>query len=143
FFPYTTLFRSILLLLILIYLAYLIKKRLELRKLTQSFVGKDLNKATKLITSYTLVLFHYAGIKERKGSIKAYETDIKKSFGAEFASQFREVLKINEAAVYSGRKTSEAEHEFVLGFKDKLLTIVLSKKTFWQKIKMRFWDFIY
>src|SRR5699024_2924551 len=117
----------ILLLLILIYLLYLIKKRLVLIKLTQGFVVIDLNKDTKLITSYTLVLFHYVGIKERKGSIKAYETDIKKSFGADFASEFRKVLKINEAAVYSGRETSEAEHEFVLEFKDKLLTKVLSE----------------
>lgn len=133
----------ILLLLILIYLIYLIKKRLELRSLIQSFVGSDLNKATTLITSYTLILLHYVGVKERKGSIKAYEKDVKKVFGPELAREFIQVLNINQAAVYSGKETTEADHLFVLGFKDKLLTEVKSKKTLSQKLKMRLWDFIY
>ncbi len=133
----------ILLLLILIYLIYLIKKRLELRRLIQSFVGSDLNKATTLITSYSLILLHYVGIKERQGSIKAYEKDVKKVFGSDYAREFSQMLKINQAAVYSGKETTKEDHAFVLEFKDKLLTKITKEKTYLQKVKMRFWDFIY
>lgn len=133
----------ILLLIILIYLIYLIKKRLELRRLIQSFVGSDLNKATTLITSYSLTLLHYAGIKERQGSIKEYEKDVKKVFGSDYAREFSQMLKINQAAVYSGKETRKEDHAFVLEFKDKLLTEMTKEKTFLQKVKMRFWDFIY
>lgn len=133
----------ILLLLILIYLIYFIKKRLELRKLTRAFNGSNLNTATTLLTSYMLLLLHNAGVKERGGSIKQYEKDVSKLYGSEFASEFKRVLKINEAAVYSGKQTAEADHLFVLEYKDKLLAELLKEKTFIQKIKMRIWDFVY
>ncbi len=53
------------------------------------------------------------------------------------------MLKINQAAVYSGKETRKEDHAFVLEFKDKLLNEITKEKTFLQKVKMRFWDFIY
>ncbi len=133
----------ILFLLILIYLIYFIKKRLELRKLKKAFTGNNLNTAITLLTSYMLLLLHNAGINERSGSIKKYENDVGKLFGNEFAREFKRVLKINEAAVYSGKQATEADHLFVLEYKDKLLAELLKEKTIVKKIKMRMWDFIY
>lgn len=130
-------------LLFILYLIYFIKKRFELRKLKQSFYGEDLNKATIRLFSYTLLLFHYDGIEERKGSTKKYVKDISLKYSSVFGQEFKDIIDLAQVAAYSNRTITEEEREKALQYAMKILEKLKERKSFFQKIKMRMWDFIY
>lgn len=133
----------ILLLLLLLYLIYFIKKRLQLRKIRQAFVGDDLKEAITMLTSYSLMLIHISGIKEKAGSLKGYKKDINALFGSEIADRYIELVTLNQAVIYGKKEPTEAERMTQLQFKDELLSLVLQNKTFLEKLRMRMIDFVY
>lgn len=133
----------VILLLLLIYLIYLIKKRLELRKLKQSFYDENINNAIIKLFSYTLLLFQYDGIKERKGSTHKYVKDIRQKYGNEYGNEFKEIINLAQVAAYSDRELLTEEHERVLAYNKAVLNQVKQSRNIFQKVKMRLWDFIY
>jgi|SRR5690625_1238205 len=93
--------------------------------------------------SYTLFLLHYDGIKERGGSIHAYSKDLRNKYGKSFADGYKEVVEINQAALFSGRETSTEDHQLMISFKDLTLKKVITSRSIFQRIKMKLWEFIY
>ncbi len=130
-------------LLVLISLIYVIIKRIQLLKRKKLFSGPNLNKGTTKMFSYILLLFHYDGIKERGGSTYTYLNDIQQKYGASFAASFKEIIAINQSAIYSGKATTLEEHQLVDEFKEITLKKVVKSKNIFQRVKMKFWDFIY
>ena len=134
---------AILLLFLLIYLIYFIKKRLDLRKVTQTFLADDLNQAVFMLTSYSVMLIHASGIKERGGSLKKYEKDIRKQFGQDISRRFLELVNLNQAVVYGNKTLTEEERQVQVQFKNDLLEALIKDKSFFEKLRMRFIDFLY
>src|SRR5690625_514980 len=133
----------LLLFVLLIYLLYVIKKRIHLNTLKESFLGPDLNDATMKMFSYIMLLLHYDGMKERGGSTRVYVKDIQTKYGPAYAAKFKEVVEINQAAAFSLRETSKAEHQTVVSFMNQTVNQIVKSKNIFQRIKMSMWDFIY
>lgn len=130
-------------LMLLIYLSYIVKKRVKLYQLKRSFYESDLNDAIKQMFSYMMFLLHYDGIQERDGSIHRYVEDIRKKYGEEYASQFQKVIDMNQAAIFSRREISSQEYQFVFSFLSETINQVVKSKSPFQRLKMRLWHCIY
>jgi len=133
----------LLLMMMLVYFTYIVRMRMKIYQLNKSFYGSNLNEAAMKLYSYTLKLLHYDGIKKRSGSVYSYEDDLRQKYGTSYTNEFKEVSKINQMAVYSGKDISEEDYQFVVKFKDLTLGKVLKTKNVFQRLKMRLWDFIY
>lgn len=131
---------SVLLFILLIIVAYLIKKRIAFNKLKKSFTGTDLNDATMNMFSYMMFLLHLDGIEKRGGSAHVYANDIETKYGQAFASHFKHVVDIHQAAMYRPRKISQEEYQLVASFMNETVNRVTQSKSLFQRLKMKLWD---
>lgn len=130
-------------LIIIAYLIYIIIRRTKISNLKRSFKDPNLNKATTRLFAYSLKLLHYDGIKKHGGSVYSYNNDLQEAYGVNFADQFKGVAKINQIAIYSGKKVTEEDYLAMVAFKELTLDKVVKPKNIFKRLKMCLWDFIY
>jgi len=136
-------FGLLLLVMVVIYLIYVFRRRLTVRKMNKVFESSDFNAAIMLLFSYTLKLLYYDGVEKRGGSLYSYVDDLTGKYDSHFANDFKEIVKLNQKAVYSNKQMSRQDVKRVKEFKDITLENVTRSKSIFKKIKMKFWDYIY
>lgn len=133
----------ILVLLFLAFILYIVKRRMELRRLKNSFEDDNYKVSIPKIFDYTLSLLHYAGLSRKGGSIYRYIEDIEQMYSKEYAEKFNQVIKINQQARFSTNKLSKEQHEQMKNFMDETLANLIQSKSVFIRMKMKFWDFVY
>lgn len=133
----------IILLTILIYIVYAIRKRKELKEMKKGFEDPNYKLAIPRIFSYSMSLIHYGGLSKRGGSTYRYLKDIEKNYSKKHAKIFEKAIKINQEAVFSNHEISEEQYNYMIRFMDQILYDIVESKNIFQRMKMKFWDFIY
>ncbi|MBU5294571.1 transglutaminase domain-containing protein [Anaerosalibacter bizertensis] len=133
----------IILLTILIYIVYVIRKRKELKEMKKGFEDPNYKLAIPRIFSYSMSLIHYGGLSKRGGSTYGYLKDIEKNYSKKHAKIFEKAIKINQEAVFSNHEISEEQYNYMIRFMDQILYDIVESKNILQRMKMKFWDFIY
>ncbi len=127
---------SVLGLLILSYVVFFCLKRRELKKRLNSFKDVNVSVAIGHIYAYILDLLKYNKIIVKGGSHLLIKDQL------EDTTDFDEVFKIVNEAVYSNHSLEENAREKLLGYLDKTRKYTLKKQNIFKKFKMRFVDFI-
>ncbi len=134
---------AIILLLLLALVFYFTKRRLKLNKIKQSFYDTDKHTAITNMFSYSLLLLSFDGMQQSRESFFDYEAEILDKYGADYTEQFIEAVKLNQVAVYSTHDVSEEEREYMLSYLAATVENVVISKGFFQRMKLRFWHFVY
>lgn len=141
---YLLLVLLILIIMILIaIIVYIIRKRLRLRRLKAYLHDPNANIAAKRMFSYSLSLLHYDGLEERGGSPYTYEADISNKYGQDFADKFTQAITLNQIAIYSNQDITADERNKMEEFMQGTIEHVIQSKNLLQRLKMKYWDFIY
>jgi len=134
---------TIIILLLLIGIVYFINKRLSIRKLIQSFYNPNPTIATSKLFSYVMYVLHYDGLQRRGSSTYSNVEDVCHKYGEAYADRFTQAITLNQIAIYSQQDMTEEERQLMLDFMQETLANIKKSKNIFQRMKMRYWDFIY
>lgn len=134
---------TIVLLLMIFILLYIIKNRYKLGKHKEVFNHQDMNKAIPAIFAYTMRLIHYSGVPLHTGSTRLYINSLKKHYSYSYSIQFEQVMDINQKALYSNQKITDDEYKLVSDFMEDTLSKLKNSRNIWQRVKMKYIDFLY
>lgn len=134
---------GLIILLLLAAIGYVVKKRLDLHKIKKSLHDTNANIATKRMFSYSLFLLHYDGIEERGSSLYTYEADISNTYGQDYAEKFTQAITLNQIAIYSNQNITANEQIMMEEFMEDTIEHVIQSKSLLQRLKMKYWGFIY
>lgn len=133
----------ILVLVVLIYLYYFIKNKIRLKSMKNSFKDPNYKKAVPRMFAYIIFLLNYNGIAMEGGSIYNYTEKLSEDYSEEYSKKFDKVAEINQKAIFSQYKIEKEDHDKIEDFMNNILCQILESKNIFQKMKMKFWDFIY
>lgn len=126
----------------IVYIMYVYKKRMELKRLFKSFSNKTKREVIPQMFSYAMKLLHFDGIPKQNGSITAYRPLLSEQYSRDYGEYFIDALKINQKALYSNKQIDEGEYEKVKKFMTETIAHVTKSKNIWQKLKMKYIDFV-
>ncbi|MEI3611575.1 transglutaminase-like domain-containing protein [Pseudogracilibacillus sp. SO30301A] len=127
----------------LLIIGYFTNRRYKLFRLKKSFQQSPVNVAAKKIFSYVLYLLQYDGLEEFGGSVHTFEKELHVKYGKEYVMKYKQAVHIYQKAMYSGKEITEENRQFLIGFTKDTLFRITESKNFLQRMKMRFWDFVY
>ena len=125
------------------YMLYLMKKRRDVRKRKESFEGANYKELIPKLFAYIMLLLHYDGIPKKGGSTFSYIEALEKKYSKEYIQQFEQVVKINQTSIYSHHEITEEQYIQVKHFMNQTLSDLVKSKNMLQRVKMKFYDFIY
>lgn len=124
-------------------LVYLLRKRLKLKNVKQSFNDQNINKAVSNMFSYSLFLLTYDDMNYNGGSFYDYQDIVKAKYGDTYGQQFIEAINMNQRAIYRAQELTKEERQIMLAYVAATVSNVVESKGFFQRLKMKYWDFIY
>ena len=133
----------LLLITILIYIIYVVKNRRKLKEMEESFEDSNYKLAISRLFAYSMFLMHYDGLPKKGGSTYDYIEDIEENYSKKYVKIFKKAISINQEAIFSNHEISEEQYEYMKRFKNQILYDLIESKNIFQRIKMKFWDFIY
>lgn len=68
---------------------------------------------------------------------------LEKKYSKEYIQQFEQVVKINQKSIYSHHEITEEQYIQVKHFMNQTLSDLVKSKNMLQRVKMKFYDFIY
>ena len=133
----------LLLITILIYIIYVVKNRRKLKEMEESFEDSNYKLAIPRLFAYSMFLMHYDGLSKKGGSTYGYIEDIEEKYSKKYVKIFKKAISINQEAIFSSHEISEEQYEYMTRFKNQILYDLIESKNIFQRMKMKFWDFIY
>src|SRR5690625_3361851 len=130
-------------LLIIAYLFFIIKKRGHLRKRKKDFTHPNFNIAVPKLSSYSIMLLNYNGLDIKEGPAMNYVEQLGENYDHNYVERFKEAVLINEVALFSNHTLSEEEYNRMVLFMEETKSTILRPKNIFQKMKMKYYDFIY
>ena len=124
-------------------LVFVIKKRLSVKKIKQSYYIADVNTAVANMFSRSLFLLHYNGLEKRGGSHYDTVEDVRIQYGESYANQFHQAVKLNQLSVYSKQTLSEQDRQYMLDYIEETITNLKQSNRLLKRIKMKYWDVVY
>ncbi|MBD3107393.1 hypothetical protein IEO70_03365 [Bacillus sp. AGMB 02131] len=128
---------------LLIVISYVLKGRMDVRKRNQRFLQSDYKEAIPALFTYTLSLFQYSGISPKRGSVWSYVDEVETVYSKGLAQQFQSVIIIHQQCKYSTHKLSQEQYNQVDQLMKRTLTELIQSKNWLQRLKMKYWDFIF
>jgi len=122
---------------------YVVKRRMAVRKRNQHFLQSDYKEAIPALFSYTLSLFQYSGISPKGSSVWDYVDEVETVYSKELAQQFQSVIAIHQQCKYSVHELSQEQYNQVNQLMKCTLSELIQSKNWLQRLKMKYWDFIY
>lgn len=125
------------------YLVYAIIKRKQLKDLQTSFHKRPYKDAVSNIFAYSVSLLRYDGFGVAGGSLYQYAHVLEDKYSKNYAEAFKIAASINQEARYSGKDIPEEKFVEMHRFLEDTLKEVSAGKSIWQRLKMRYIDFMY
>ena len=129
--------------LFLVYVIYWIKKRSIHIKRIMSFKDSNYRLSIPRMFAYSVSILHYAGLPEKGGSLHNRINEVEQLYGEEYAQAFKRIITINQECLYSNKVIEKEKYDQMKHFMNETLSKTIQSKSFIQRLKMKFWDFIY
>lgn len=127
----------ILLILALIFLLLWLRRRLRNQRREKKFRDADQKNAVAWIFADTAVILEKLGFDRGNGSMRELCTPAEEQFGIEYSTELKNMIDLNDRAMFSSRSMEEEHREAALTFRDHTIEKINTEMKWYKRLWLK------
>ncbi|MGN0978000.1 MAG: transglutaminase family protein [Faecousia sp.] len=133
----------LLLVLLLLMLLLVFRRRRLLKRKARKFHSDSVSEAVAWIFADTALLLEKLGLERGNGTMRTLSTPIAQRFGEAYASAFRDMLLLNDRAMFSSHALTEQQRQTAMQFHGDTLGLIQTNVTWYRRLWMKWVQCLY
>ena len=113
------------------------RKALKRRRLQRLLGVSDNAEAVSRATAYLIYALSHAGILYNNGSLRGLSTEIERKFGKSSGEEYKAVIGVQQAALFSGRAIPDYDRSRVMAFLGATIAQLFEQATPYERFRLR------